>query len=172
MLGLNLRDAIEKVVKYDLDLLIICLDGDDDGVAARKNTVHDAISNYFPEFCKYEVFVLNKCAETWLMGNRKIFTGAPSPDFTEYWKYYNINIYDPELMDKPIAFSKSTSIYHEKYLKNMLKEKQINYKKSNPPKEVKSEYYLNELRKRIEMTTHLNSFKTFVDFFCKLHTQA
>jgi len=92
--------------------------------------------------------------------------------FTEYWKHYNVNIYDPEFMNKPFTFSQSTSVYHEKYLKKMLNEKQINYSKSNPPKEVKSEYYFKEIRNRIETTTHLNSFKNFVDFFCKLHTQA
>ncbi|MFZ2724731.1 MAG: hypothetical protein WAX77_00595, partial [Methylococcaceae bacterium] len=85
-----------------------------------------------------------------------------------YIQHYDVSQKDPELMIKPNEFKRSTSIYHETYLRRMLAQKNINYSKSNP-KEVGKEHYLTELKKRIAESSHLASLKHFFDF-CELIT--
>jgi len=63
---------------------------------------------------------------------------------------------------KQIKFS-TTSLFHEAYLREMLKEYNIRYRKSRP-NEVLKPYYLEELIKRVEdEPTHLRSFSKFLE---------
>jgi len=168
----RLGDAIKTIVDKSLDMLILCLDADDVSVISRREQIRSKIESYpIKSGYKYEILVLNKCAETLLMGNLKAFPRVPSAKFLPYSEHYNVGTDDPEAMNKPDSFIKSSSVYHEKYLKAMLRESRITYTKSNPPNIIKKQSYFNAIYKRAETTGHLNSFKMFVEFFENLHTQ-
>jgi hypothetical protein len=53
--------------------------------------------------------------------------------------------------------------FHFEYLKALFVEKNISYSKSFPGP-VLERYYLEQLQKRIEETSHLNSLKYFFEF--------
>lgn len=57
----------------------------------------------------------------------------------------------------------SISQFHASYLKEMLREYNIRYRKARP-KEVLKENYFNELLKRVKDTEDLRSFFGFVEF--------
>ena len=107
----------------------------------------------------------NKCIETWFLGNRKIYKRNPQGEkFRAYSAHYNVEIDDPELMEKLPEFSTSAH-FHEAYLREMLKEHNIRYRKSRP-KEVLKKYYLDEITKRIsDNPDHLNSFSKCLRLF-------
>jgi hypothetical protein len=54
--------------------------------------------------------------------------------------------------------------FHETYLGELFAEKDIKYSKAMP-RDVRKEYYLNELQSRIrKQSTHLPSFQEFIEF--------
>jgi hypothetical protein len=162
----RLGDAIQTVADNNIDMLILCLDADDSGVECRREQIRGRIESYpIKNRCRYEILVLNKCTETLLLGNVKAYPRVPSANFAPFCEHYNVGRFDPEDMKKPDSFMKSSSVYHEKYLKAMLRESRVTYTKSNPPGIVKKRSYFNALLKRAETTGHLSSFRNFVDFF-------
>jgi hypothetical protein len=111
--------------------------------------------------CKLEIIIHNKCIETWFLGNRKVYKRNPqNENFIAYSEHYNVEENDPELMEKLPEFA-TTAQFHEAYLRKMLEEQNIRYRKSRP-NEVLKEYYLTELINRVaDAPTHLQSFSKF-----------
>jgi hypothetical protein len=161
-----LGEAIETVIEKGIDMLVVCLDGDDEGVAGRKRAVAKKIDGYPAKLRNgVKVLVQNKCVETWLLGNGAMYPRKASGVFAPFAAHYNVRERNPEYMEKPETYTDTASVYHAYYLKRMLKENNIKYSKSKPPHEIKKEGYLNAIRKRAENTGHLGSFGYFVDFF-------
>lgn len=147
------------------DRLIVCLDGEEIGVAARIAE----ISNYIKESgvklndkCKIDYVIQNVCIETWFLGNKKIVKqNSSNQKLLEYIRHYNIRNEDPEFMDKKDTF-RNKAHFHISYLKEVLKEHNLSYSKSNP-KIVTERTYFNELIKRIDNTSHLLSLKKMIE---------
>jgi len=117
----HLINAIKDINdKGDIDYLIVCLDGDTVGVQGRKNEIltHLKVNNIsLINNCKLEIIIQNICIETWLLGNKKMYSnGELNKNFIAYSKHYNVSINDPELMEKPKDYKNSKSIYHYCYL--------------------------------------------------------
>lgn len=166
-----LGDTIDSINCYkNIDYLVLFLDGDDEGIEKRKETVEEKIKNYGNEIsCKYKIIVQNKCIETWLLGNDNIFPKTYSSNFEKFVLNYNVKEFDPEDMNRKEGYETLTNAkYHVKYLQSMLKESGINYSKANPSEIVYTIDYLNELRNRINKTNHLKSMKEFFDFIDSL----
>lgn len=149
--------------------LVVCLDTDDN----QPEEIKEMCMNYLQErgvLLSAEVIIIpqKKCIETWLLGNRTVFSRNPQGVFIEHRNFYDVSSYDPELMDKPNDFTKSVAQYHVKYLKAMLNEKYLTYSKTQTD-DVCTENYLNELRKRIENTDHMTTFKEWIDFCDKIN---
>ena len=149
--------------KYDY--LIIALDADELSVEKREERVLEKINETGIELnpnCQLEIIVHNKCVETWFLGNRNVYKRNPQNErFLEYSKHYNVEENDPELMERLPRFA-TTSQFHEAYLREMLNEYNIRYRKSRP-NEVLKRYYLKELIKRVQdEPTHLQSFAKFL----------
>lgn len=149
--------------KYDY--LIIALDADELSVEKRAERVLEKINETGIELnpnCQLEIIVHNKCVETWFLGNRNVYKRNPQNErFLEYSKHYNVEENDPELMERLPRFV-TTSQFHEAYLREMLNEYNIRYRKSRP-NEVLKRYYLEELIKRVQdEPTHLQSFSKFL----------
>jgi hypothetical protein len=149
--------------KYDY--LIIALDADELSVEKRAERVLEKINETGIELnsnCQLEIIVHNKCVETWFLGNINVYKRNPQNErFLEYSKHYNVEENDPELMERLPRFV-TTSQFHEAYLREMLNEYNIRYRKSRP-NEVLKRYYLKELIKRVQdEPTHLQSFAKFL----------
>ena len=160
----NAFDDVNNIGRFDY--LIVCLDGDDEGVEIREQQVNNFIKEnnlQLSSDCELKIIVQDKCIETWFLGNENIYSRQPESDeLRAYTQYYNVQKLDPELMEKPEGFDTSAQ-FHEKYLKEILAAKKLSYTKQKP-NEVLKEYYLKELISRIETTNHLQSFKVFYDF--------
>lgn len=163
---------LNSVGKYGY--LIILVDADDLTVDERIKEIEGFIQERKLKLENYElkIFVQNKCFETWFLGNRFIYKENPSSKiFRELQKHYNVKLSDPELMELPLNQPSNLSIsnFHVHYLKEMLKERNLNYSKSNP-KVVSNASYLNQLILRKSETNHMTSFTEFVDFLDKMNT--
>lgn len=157
--AVNAIKDINVVGKYDY--LIIVLDAEEISPERRKEKLLEHIKDanvQLQEGCQLEVIVHNRCVETWFLGNRKIYKRNPQGErFQQYSRHYNVEIDDPELMPKLPNF-KLTAHFHIAYLKEMLAEQNVRYRKSRP-KEVLERYYFDELVKRVEdLPSHLQSF--------------
>lgn len=163
-------DEINDSNKYDY--FIICIDADEVEIEERRQEILDYINEkqLSLKFCNLKIIVQNRCIETWLLGNRKIYPRHPeNKTFIQYASFYNVSENDPELMGIFPKFRNHAS-FHEKYLKEMLQErnKNIRYTKEHPGV-VTDPAYLEELINRCEDTNaHLASFKTFIDLIKKL----
>ncbi|MGK7924785.1 MAG: hypothetical protein AB4290_05935 [Spirulina sp.] len=146
--------------------LIVCLDADEVTVEEREKEIvavlHD--KQLTLNTAKLVVIVQNRCIETWFLGNRKIFTKNPQDSpLLEYIRYYDVSENDPELMGQYQKFSNHAQ-FHAAYLKELFRAKNIAYSKRNPG-DVKKQFYLEELQKRITRNPkHLRTFGKFIDF--------
>ncbi|MCI4625643.1 MAG: hypothetical protein L3V56_06750 [Candidatus Magnetoovum sp. WYHC-5] len=163
-------DDINENGKYDY--LVICLDAEEISLEERQKEIFEVlnVNGVSLEKAKLEIFVQNCCLETWFLGNRKVYSRniQNHHEFLKYARFYNVSLYDPELMKKPKGYEYSIAYYHLKYLKAMFQARNISYSKNNS-KEVQSEAYLEELKKRLSTeSNHLNSLRCFVDFCAEI----
>ncbi|MCI5130180.1 MAG: hypothetical protein D3904_01365 [Candidatus Electrothrix sp. EH2] len=133
------------------DYFILALDTDDVSATEKREEVEEFISEHNIIFNDCEVVILPQvvCMETWFLGNRRIYARNPSSaQISAFTNHYNTAQDDPEKMRQPEGYSGSIGDYHFQYLKNMLREKNIRYSKTNP-QAVKESYYIDELKSRI-----------------------
>ncbi|MGD1808002.1 hypothetical protein ACP6PL_21565 [Dapis sp. BLCC M126] len=170
ILGEYLLNAVEKIQEIDkYNYLVICLDADEETVASKKQEIENVIVEKDLRLKLGEVelvsIIQNRCIETWLLGNRKMFDSRKPLEkpLSDYAQYYDVSVKDPELMGN-YSQDYNHAQFHFSYLKEIFKAKKINYSKKNPG-EAKNESYLDELKKRVALEAeHLKSFKYFIDF--------
>ncbi|MHA2313098.1 MAG: hypothetical protein ACXADF_16535 [Candidatus Thorarchaeota archaeon] len=141
----------------NIDVLIICIDSE--------NKSYDEKIDDVIRFCNEEcvsidsqvhIVVQNHCLETWLMGNKKInISNAQEKKLRKYRDHYNVNLNDPENL--PAIDERNIAQFTYKYLKLMLREKNIRYTKVSV-QGVLNANYLNQLIKRYTSDHHINSF--------------
>ena len=108
--------------------------------------------------------IQNKCIETWFLGNRKIYSKQPqSSPLIEYTRHYDVSVNCPELMDNYPRFNTHAQ-FHEAYLKELFKAKNISYSKNNPGHVAESHYLQRLLERTQGEVGHLPSFQTFIQF--------
>ena len=168
----NAIKDINTVGNYDY--LIVALDAEELNVGQRKAKIYEHLDKHnimLNEDCQLEIVVHNPCVETWFLGNRKVYKRNPQGEkFRTYANFYNVEQGDPELMPKFSGFSR-TAHFHESYLKEMLKEHNIQYRKSRP-KVVLERHYFEELMKRIQdAPAHLESFSGCLQLFERIKSE-
>lgn len=155
---------INSVGNYDY--LVVSLDADEVSVNDRIDEIQDFLSskNIFLKKAKLVIIVQHKCIETWFLGNRRIVSNFPSSaTLREFIAYYDVQINDPELMEKHPDFATNAQ-FHLNYLKEIFRERNLSYSKVNPG-HVLDKTYLDQLIERINSNpTHLNSFQVFLSF--------
>ena len=109
------------------------------------------------------IIIQNRCLETWLLGNRKIFNSKQPLQglLADYVQHYDVYENDPELMGR--FNCRNHADFHFAYLKSIFKAKGLSYSKKFPG-EAQEQYYLNQLKKRIDKTEHLKTFQKFINF--------
>lgn len=161
----HIKNSITDIQRFpSIDYLIISIDCDDDTPATRYAKIENKIDEFRNGIDRSKIIILlqNRCIETWLLGNRKIFKHNPQDnDLIKYISYYNVKENDPEQMGNHSGFN-SVSQFHAAYLKKLLNENNISYTKTNPSDTAES-YYLEQLIKRINDTLDLKSFRLFLE---------
>ncbi len=163
---------IQEIGKYDY--LVVCVDADEDTVEDRKQEIKDFVRENNLELGKTKLvpIIQNRCIETWLLGNRKIFDSRQSlqEPLKEYVNYYDVSISDPELMGN-YSDDYNHADFHELYLKAIFAARNIRYTKKSPGDSQES-HYLKQLIKRVEnQPQHLKSFQDFIDFCNQVQSQ-
>ena len=164
----NAVDKILEIPKYDY--LVICVDADEELVEERIEYIREFISNKQINLgkTKVEIIVQNRCIETWLLGNKKIFNsrqplGLP---LSSYVNYYDVSQKDPEKMGK--YEMRNHADFHYEYLREIFRAKNTIYSKKNP-NDATEKYYFEELQKRVqEQPEDLKTFQFFLEFCEKI----
>lgn len=168
-------NAITDVNSYKkYDYLVIALDGEEISIEKRIQKLIDHLKSnnaILIESCQLVIIVHNPCIETWFLGNRKAYKRNPQGEvFKNFTKHFNVELNDPEIMDKAPPFSLKAH-FHGAYLREMLKEHNITYRKSRP-QVVLEKHYFDELVNRIRAEPdHLKSLSKCIDFFEKINTK-
>ena len=174
LLHTHLKNAIDEVNELKkFDYLILFLDVDESTVNGRIEEVKEFLKENelkLDEGTELIIIPQNKCIESWFLGNKKIFKSNPhSTELVKYIQFYNVKENDPELMGIYPEFN-THSQFHAEYCTEFLRERNIRYSKKRP-NGVISKDYLKNLIERTEKTSHLESFKTFIDFCEKVNSE-
>jgi hypothetical protein len=169
----QVEDAVEEInISQKYNYLIICTDSDENSIEYMQQEICD----FFREnkLClrntRLKIVIQNRCIETWFLGNRKIYSRQPqSQPLLDYTRYYDVSNDCPETMGKYNYDFHAE--FHGTYLKELLAAKNVAYSKKLPG-DVREEYYLGELQKRIEKeTNHLPTFQNFIEFCALVRSQ-
>ncbi|GAB1540129.1 hypothetical protein NUACC21_27980 [Scytonema sp. NUACC21] len=170
----HLPNAIEDIRsngKYNY--MAICLDAEENTGNDLKQEIYDFLQadKIQTGNTKLAIIIQNRCIETWFLGNRKIYLKNPqSSPLLEYTRYYDISANCPELMAKYQGFNTHAQ-FHEAYLKEVFRAKNIADSKNNPGDVLKKHYLEQLLRKTQEKTEDLPSFQEFIIFCNKIKSE-
>jgi hypothetical protein len=185
-------NAVQEINEHNYyDFLVLCIDADRSLVEEKKQEANNQITEELkylkykslPKNCKLEIIVQKVCIETWFLGNNNFFVPRPEHNslLKEYIKYYNVSVEDPEDLaadfeqnednSNEIFGYKTKALFHEGYLREIFKERNLampkinlSYRKSSP-REVQEKFFLNAIIKRINTDSgHLRSFQSFIQF--------
>lgn len=165
-----LYETIDTIVYNPgkIDHLVVILDTEQEDEEYRIQQVMDKIAERYniEEFdFEIKIFVCNHCFETWLLGNAEFYPNTVDRNslFYPYFSHYNILENDPELMNVPMDDDRTIAKYHFQYLHNMFLYNRIRYRKSKPDF-VATNSYFQILKNRAWNTSHISSFRKFVEY--------
>lgn len=156
-----------------VDELIVILDSEELDTETRRSQVESLIDDYIKDKdyeinFSYRVFVCNHCFETWLLGNRELYPAErPSGDFQKYYDSYNVRDDDPEYMTVPQGTKETIAAYHFHYLHEMCRYNKIRYSKKKPMVMAQEDYF-EQLKSRVQNTSHLDSFRELYNYFSQI----
>ena len=167
LLGTMLDNSIQDITdagKYSY--FVICLDADEESVAARTGEVLTCIRDSQVKIdggVTPRVIVQNRTIETWCLGNRAMFQRNPSGErFRSLIQFYDVSLQDPESMGVAPGYACHAECHHD-YLKEMFRERRLNYSKRDPGPVLQGSY-LNQLISRVaDRDLHLGTFKVLLD---------
>ncbi len=175
-------EGIERAIRTikqslcKVDKLIIIVDAEEKSVDERKNVISNKINNIYSQKeipCSINIFVCNRCIETWLLGCIGIFPSSDkfvSKDFAKFYNFYDIENNDPEKMLKPLDYNSSIASYHFQYLHTLTQDiskerklKDFTYHKNKNNCAFYKEYF-DSIVNRISKTNDIKTFQEFYDF--------
>jgi len=159
--------SIEEInLSGKYNYFVVCLDAEENTVAQRHAEIYGFLNQEKLELKNAEIVLIvqNRCLETWLLGNRKIYSKQPQyQPLLDYTKYYNVSVDCPEKMGKYLDFNTHAQ-FHGAYLRALFEAKNITYSKKRPG-DVLKPFYLEQLLTRIEFQPEqLTTFRHFIDF--------
>lgn len=159
-------NAINASGTHKYDFLIVCVDTEDESRAYIEQQIekYNQQEGVALTDAQLVIFEQKVCMETWFIGNRKVFKANPSGSaMVQYLRYYNAKTNNPEEMGAYDEERFTKAQFHLRYLKEMLKERNLRYEK-NDTSEVCTKSYLDEIIKRYEETNHLQTFGSWYEF--------
>lgn len=159
--------SIEEInLSGKYNYFVLCLDAEENAVAQRHAEIYDFLNQEKLELKNAELVLIvqNRCLESWLLGNRKIYSKQPQDQpLLDYTKYYNVSVDCPEKMGKYLDFNTHAQ-FHGAYLRALFAAKNTTYSKKRPG-DVLKPFYLEQLLTRIEFQPEqLTTFRHFIDF--------
>ncbi|CDN31527.1 hypothetical protein BN938_1440 [Mucinivorans hirudinis] len=162
----EIEGAIEDVREYGIDYLVLILDAENESVANQIELINSHLAKEnisIPDGCTLKIVVQNRCIETWLLANRRIFKSNPqSETLNDYIHHYNVSENDPEAMPLCAKF-KQHAHFHLNYLKLIFEERNTNYSKTNP-QGAREQHFFDQLVERNRQSGDIESFGSFIDF--------
>jgi hypothetical protein len=162
-----IEDAIGDINDYgNIDRLVVTVDSEEMSYEEKFNEINGIVSE---TNCVAEVFIVVQhfCLETWALGNRLIIRkNTQSLKLKEYKTFFDVRINDPELLPGYEAEELNRAQFAFKYLKLALNERyrKLSYTKNNP-KALLNDKYFEQVKKRLEDTGHISSFRFFLNAF-------
>jgi len=149
---------------------VVCLDAEENTVAELTTEIDNFLNEQKLKLNNAELVLIfqNRCLESWLLGNRKIYSRNPqNKPLLDYTKYYDISVNCPENMGKYQDFNTHAK-FHGAYLRSLFEAKNITYSKKRPG-DVLKPFYLEQLLARIQVQPEqLTTFRQFIDFCNKI----
>ncbi len=154
----RIQNAVADILAHGkIDHFFICVDAETDTLAEKVSEVYACLPAQAINIINYHIIVHNCCIETWFLGHRKILRRNPeSSRLREFREFYDVGQQDPELMECHPAYGFKAQ-FHLEYLKEMLREQNVQYTKAFP-RHVVDQVYLRALVERYTQTSHLQSF--------------
>lgn len=162
----HIQNSIEDIINDgSVDYFFIILDADEDESQKRielvKNAI-DSVSVKIPERLSIVTLVQSRCFETVLLGNRNILPRFPKTEpLISYYQYYNVVENDPALMGN-YSSDFTHSQFHFKYAIHALRERRINYSKSNCSS-ISNPDYFEKICQRYEERDHLKCLTPLIE---------
>ncbi|MEP6488572.1 hypothetical protein NDI43_17405 [Microcoleus vaginatus GB2-A3] len=145
---------------------VVCLDAEENTVAELTTEIEDFLSQQKLKLNNAELVLIfqNRCLETWLLGNRKIYSKNPQDKaLLDYTRYYDVSVNCPENMGRYQEFNTHAQ-FHGAYLRALFEAKNITYSKKRPG-DVLKPFYLEQLLIRIQVhPEQLTTFRQFINF--------
>jgi hypothetical protein len=152
---------------------VVCLDAEENTVAELTTEIYDFLTQQKLKLNNAELVLIfqNRCLESWLLGNRKIYSRNPqNKPLLDYTKYSDVSVDCPENMGRYQDFNTHAQ-FHGAYLRALFEAKNITYSKKRPG-DVLKPFYLEQLRARIQVhPEQLTTFRQFIDFCNKIKPQ-
>ena len=178
----RLEACLIDIEKFgNVNHFFICIDSEENSYIDRFNEVKskldDLKSGYNIDSSKTEIHIIIQhcCIETWALGNAEIpneySSIGSSTVLSDFQAYYDILVNDPEeMLSFPRGYIFRTKAkFHERYLKEYLRQFGLSYSKKDP-KVVEGKKYLDALKKRCELMNHLSSLKLLLDIWDRIET--
>ncbi|MEG4116061.1 hypothetical protein QUA43_01010 [Microcoleus sp. N9_B4] len=145
---------------------VVCLDAEENTVSELKTEIDEFLSQQKLKLNNAELVLIfqNRCLESWLLGNRKIYSKNPQDKaLLDYTRYYDVSVNCPENMGRYQEFNTHAQ-FHGAYLRALFESKNITYSKKRPG-DVLKPFYLEQLLARIQVhPEQLTTFRQFIDF--------
>ncbi|MGR6834089.1 hypothetical protein [Aliivibrio wodanis] len=153
----HIKNAVDDI-KSDgsVDYFFIILDSDEETIEYRRQLILNEIDKLdIPERLNVIPVVQSRCFETILLGNKLAMPRFPKKEpLISYYQYFNVVNDNPEQMgnyDDDFTHSQ----FHSAYAMKALRERRINYSKSNCSGVASPEYFANVCN-RVENTGDLS----------------
>jgi hypothetical protein len=163
----TIRAGIEESnMNPRIDRLVVAIDSEDLSYQEK----YDEVSDFINEVgCNkdFKIIVQHFCLETWAIGNRKLSSkNITVHKLKDYKKFYCVYNNDPEGLPSYPKEELNRSQFCAKYLKKLLQNKydHLTYTKGNP-KILLNESFFNQVVKRLNQTSHIQSFSHFLNSF-------
>ena len=162
-----ITSSIEEInLNGKYSYFVVCLDAEENTVAELKTEIYDFLSQQKLKLKNAELVLIfqNRCLESWLLGNRKIYSKNPqNQPLLDYTRYYDVSVNCPENMGRYQDFNTHAQ-FHAAYLRALFEAKNITYTKKQPG-DVLKPFYLEQLLIRIQVQPEqLTTFRHLIDF--------
>ncbi|MEG5031765.1 hypothetical protein [Microcoleus sp. AT3-D2] len=145
---------------------VVCLDAEENTISDLETEIDEFLSQQKLKLnnAKLVLIFQNRCLESWLLGNRKIYSKNPQDKpLLDYTRYYDVSVNCPENMGRYQEFNTHAQ-FHGAYLRALFEAKNITYSKKRPGDVLKA-FYLEQLLARIQVQPEqLTTFRHFIDF--------
>lgn len=162
----TIEDGLTDVNTHgNIDRVVISIDSED---LSKQQKYHEVNSFIAGKSCLAPIIIVIQhfCIETWALGNRRITRRNPeNSKLREYKGIHDVLVNDPELLPHLPSENLNRSKFAFKYLKLILNERyNITYTKKQP-KPLLHPKYFEEVKGRLQATSHIRSFNDFLNAF-------